>query len=83
MLKKIIDTLKQHRYKILAAVSFAAAGYFFYCTFNDSKSIKLSTFFDALRNEQINDVVIKGETVYFRSLTSDWYHSVLGNYPLY
>lgn len=83
MIRRIIEKIKQHRYKILAAVSFAAAGYFLYCTFNDEKNVKLSTFFHALRNEQINDVVIKGDVIYFRSQASDWYHSVLGNYPLY
>mgnify|MGYP000107771629 CR=1 FL=1 len=83
MLRKIFDKIKQHRYKILAAVSFIAAGYFFYCTFNDEKNVKLSTFLDALRSEQINDIIIKGDTIYFRSLTSDWYHSLIGSYPLF
>lgn len=83
MLKKIIIKIKQNKYKILAAVSFVAAGYFFYCYFNDDKNVKLSTFLDALKSDQINDVVIKGDTIYFRSLTSDWYHSVIGSYPLH
>ncbi len=60
MLKTIITKIKKHKYKILAAVSFVAAGYFFYCCFNDDKNVKLSTFLDALRSDQINDVVIKG-----------------------
>lgn len=83
MLKRIIEKIKQHRYKILAAVSFVAAGYFFYYSFSDDRSIKMSTFLDALKSEQINEIVVKGDTVYFRSLTSDWYHSVIGNYPLF
>jgi hypothetical protein len=83
MLKNIIIKIKKHKYKILAAVSFVAAGYFCYCYLNDDKNIKLSAFLDALRNDQINDVVVQGDTVYFRSLTSDWYNSVIGNYPIH
>jgi hypothetical protein len=49
MLRKVYDKIKEHRFKILAAVSFIAAGYFFYCSFNDEKCIKLSAFFEALR----------------------------------
>lgn len=83
MLTRIVDKIKKHKYKILAAVSFAAAGYFFYCSVNDERSIKLSAFLDALRSEQINEVVVKGDSVYFRSFNSDWYHSLLGRYPLF
>lgn len=54
MLTRIVEKIKKHKYKILAAVSFVAAGYFFYCSFNDERSIKLSAFLDALRSEQIN-----------------------------
>ena len=50
MLTKVYNKIKQHRYKILAAVSFIAAGYFLYCSFNDEKCIRLSAFFEALRN---------------------------------
>lgn len=50
MLHRVIDTLKKHRYKILAAVSFVAAGYFFYYSLSDDKNVRLSTFLDALRS---------------------------------
>lgn len=50
MLANLIEKIKKHRYKILAAVSFVAAGYFFYYTFSDDKKIKLSTFLDALKS---------------------------------
>lgn len=83
MLKSLMQKLQKHRYKILAAVSFIAAGYFFYYSFSDERNIKLSTFLDALRSEQINEIVVKGDKVFFRSLTSDWYHSVIGNFPIF
>ena len=54
MFANIIAKLKKHKYKILAAISFAAAGYFFYCSFNNERTIKLSAFLDALRSEQVN-----------------------------
>lgn len=50
MLTAIINKIKKHRYKILAAVSFIAAGYFFYYSFRDDKEIKLSTFLNALKS---------------------------------
>lgn len=83
MLTTLVEKIKKHKYKILAAVSFVAAGYFFYYSFGDDKTIKLSTFLEALSSDQINEVVVKGDVVYFRSLTSDWYHSSIGNYPLF
>jgi len=50
MIANIIEKVKKHKYKILAAISFAAAGYFFYCSFNNDRSIKISAFLDALRS---------------------------------
>ena len=71
--------IKKHKYKILAAVSFLAAGYLFYLSLNDDKNIKLSTFLEALRAGQLDEVVLKGHNIWFRSLTSEWYHSNINN----
>lgn len=45
MISKIKEKISENKYKILAGISFAAAGYLFYCYLNDDKDIKLSTFF--------------------------------------
>lgn len=82
MLKKIKEILDDNKYKILAGVSFVAAGYLLYHSIYDDRNIKLSTFMDALASDQLDEVVVKGDVVYFRSLTSDWFHSVIGSYPI-
>ena len=75
MLKKVINTIKKNKNKILIALSFAAGAYLFYRSYNDDSSIKLSSFIDALSNNQLEEIVIKGNTLYFRSALSDWYHT--------
>ena len=40
--------IKEHKYKILGAISFISAGYLFYCYVSDDKDIKLSQFLTAL-----------------------------------
>jgi hypothetical protein len=45
MLAKIKAAIKTHKNKILAAISFVAAGYFIYRYFDEDESIvKISTF---------------------------------------
>lgn len=83
MLKKIRESFEEHKYKILAGVSFVAAGYLLYHSVFDDRNIKLSTFIDALKSDQLDEIVVKGNSVYFRSLTSDWFHSVVGNFPMH
>ena len=61
MISKIKETISEHKYKILAGVSFAAAGYLFYCYLNDDKNVKLSSFFAALSKQQLDEVVVKGD----------------------
>lgn len=45
MLKKIKEAIANNKYKILAGVSFVAAGYLIYNSLYDDRNIKLSTFF--------------------------------------
>ena len=83
MFKRIKEIIQNNKYKILAGLSFAAASYLLYHSLYDDRNIKLSTFMEALKSDQLDEVVVKGDTVYFRSLTSDWFHSVIGNYPIH
>lgn len=82
MLRWIIEKIKKNRYKLLAAVSFGLAGYFIYRSYNDEHKIKLSTFLNALSSDRVDNVVVKGEKIFFKSEMSDWYYSNIGNYPI-
>ena len=75
MLKKLIEKVKQNKNKILIGVSFLAAGYLFYRSMNDDSSIKLSSFLEALHSNQLEEIVVRGNTIYFRSALSDWFHT--------
>lgn len=44
MFKKIIDFTYEHKYKLLAGISFVLGGYAFYQYVNDDTRIKLSSF---------------------------------------
>jgi len=48
MLAKVQNVIKKYKYKIFAAVSFAAAGYFFYQYAKGEWEVKLSSFLQAL-----------------------------------
>jgi hypothetical protein len=48
MLKRVRDFVFEHKYKLLAGISFGFAGYAFYEYVNDDSRIKLSSFIDAL-----------------------------------
>ena len=48
MISKIKEKITEHKYKILAGISFATAAYLFHCYLNDDKNVKLSSFFSAL-----------------------------------
>lgn len=63
-------------------MSFALGGYAFYQYYNDDTRIKLSAFLEALESNQLDEVVVEGDTVYFKSSLSDWFHTCLGNYPV-
>ena len=75
MLKKFLELIKQNKNKILIGVSFLAAGYLFYRSMNDDSSIKLSSFLEALDSNQLEEIIVKGDTIYFRSALSDWFHT--------
>jgi hypothetical protein len=82
MLRWIIEKIKKHRYKMLAVVSFGLAGYFIYRSYNDENKIKLSTFLNALSSDRVDNVIVKGEKIFFKSEMSNWYYSNIGNYPI-
>lgn len=75
MLKAFINKIKKNKNKILVGVSFIAAAYLFYKSLDDDSSIKFSSFLDVLNNKQLQEVIIKGNTIYFRSAASQWYHT--------
>lgn len=83
MLKKIKEVLSRNKYKILAGASVVAAGYLLYHCLYDDRNIKLSTFLVALQSDQLDEVIINGDTIHFRSFASDWFHTTLGSFPLH
>jgi hypothetical protein len=82
MWQKAKDFVSKHKYKLLAGTAFALAAYAFVKYYKDDTRIRLSAFLEALAADQLDEVVIDGDTVYFKSALSDWYHSSLGNYPI-
>jgi hypothetical protein len=82
MWKKAKEFLSKHKYKLLAGTAFALAAYAFVKYYKDDTRIRLSAFLEALAADQLDEVVVGGNTVYFKSAFSDWYHSSLGNYPI-
>lgn len=81
MLNKAIDQIKdvwsKHKYKILAGVSFAIAGYFSWKYLESGGQTKWSSFVEAVRQGGVKEVIIDGDLVFFRSQTSQWFKSYM------
>lgn len=81
-MNSITKFIKKHKFKILAGISFIAAGYFFYQYSLDTSSVKLSSFLQAIESNQIDEIMIDGENIFFRAHNSDWYRTFLGDYSI-
>lgn len=67
-----------HKYKILAATSFLAAGYFaFKFIQEEGEPTKWSSFVEAIRQHHVTEVVVDGDAVFFRSDSSQWFKAYL------
>ena len=71
MLKRTIDQAqnvwKKHKYKIMAGVSFAMAGYFIWKYMEGGELTKWSSFEEAVKQGKVKEVIIDGDLVFFRS----------------
>ncbi len=67
MWTKIKKFISHHRYKIIAALGLAVFGYFTAKHFLRETDIKLSVFIKALKSNFIEEVILEGDSVYFRS----------------
>ena len=74
--------ISKNRYKIAGAIGVAALAYFTYNLFEKECTVKLSAFIKALKGNYIQELVIEGQSVYFRSNSEEWYHALLGRFPL-
>lgn len=72
MLAKTKAFVREHKNKLLAGASFLLAGYYFYKCF-ESDNVKLGSFIEAVKSGQVNDVLIEGQSIIFRSRDSEWF----------
>lgn len=58
--------MMKHRSKILTLLGIATVGYLAYNHFGNDSNVKLSTFVHALKDNHVEEVVIQGQTIYFK-----------------
>lgn len=64
---KAKDIWRKHKYKILAGVSFSFAAYFAWKYMEGETSSKWSDFTKAIELNKVKEVVVDGDTIFFRS----------------
>lgn len=80
MLAKALQFIKKHKNKILAATSIAAALYFLYKYLDQGDQTKLTSFFEAIKQQKVKEIVIDQDTIFFRSQQLEWFKTFMGSY---
>lgn len=82
MLSKVRKFVEKHKYKILAGIGLLTAGYFAYNYMVDESEIKVSHLIKALQLNHVEEVVMKGNVIEFKSVGSEWYRTVVDQYTI-
>jgi hypothetical protein len=82
MLQRVKKFVQKHKYKLLVGGSILAAAYFFYQYITNDSEIKLSHFMKAVREDQIQEAVVKGHVIEFKSNGEEWYSTFVGSFPM-
>lgn len=67
MLAKVKEFIDKHKYKIMVGLGVLGLGCYTYKSMMDESEIKLSHFLDALKLDNVEEVVRKGDYLHFRS----------------
>ncbi len=81
MLERVKKFVSKHKYKIIVGLGVLVAGYWAYDWFTDDSEIKLSHFIQALRGNQVKEVVVKGSVIDFRGSGPEWFRTFIGRFP--
>jgi hypothetical protein len=82
MLAKIKDFLYRNRWRIAIGAGIIATGCLLYDFMVDESEVKLSTFIKAVKKEQIDEVIVEGQNIFFKSGNSAWFRTFIGSFPV-
>lgn len=82
MLRRIRTFLNDHKIPIIGGLAILMGGWWVASALTDESSIKLSSFIQAVKRNYIQEVIIEGSRILFKSTESDWFQTYAENYPI-
>ena len=82
MLRRIRTFLSEHKIPILGGLAMLMGGWWLASALTDESSIKISSFIQAVKLNYVQEVIIEGSRIFFKSTESDWYQTYAENYPI-
>ncbi len=82
MLRRIRTFLSEHKIPILGGLAVLMGGWWLASALTDESSIKISSFIQAVKLNYVQEVIIEGSRIFFKSTESDWYQTYAENYPI-